>query len=56
MTSILASSPPLGQSRYGTLAAALRQRILDGEWQPGQMIQSEASLAQGYVVVLITHP
>ena len=54
MTSLLASSPPLGQSRYGTLAAALRQRILDGEWQPGQMIPSEASLAQSYGVALGT--
>ena len=54
MTSILATSQPLGQSRYGTLAAALRQRILDGEWQPGQMIHSEASLAQSYGVALGT--
>ncbi|NBT66115.1 MAG: GntR family transcriptional regulator, partial [Betaproteobacteria bacterium] len=46
MTFALTSSPPLGQSLYGTLADALRQRILDGEWQPGQMIPSEASLAQ----------
>ena len=54
MTSTLATSQPLGQSRYGTLAAALRQRILDGEWQPGQMIHSEASLAQSYGVALGT--
>ena len=54
MSLILTSSPPLGQSRYGTLAAALRQRILDGEWQPGQMIPSEASLAQSYGVALGT--
>ena len=54
MTPFLSSPLPLGQSRYGTLAAALRQRILDGEWQPGQMIPSEASLAQSYGVALGT--
>ncbi|NBQ82592.1 MAG: GntR family transcriptional regulator, partial [Betaproteobacteria bacterium] len=54
MTFALTSSPPLGQSLYGTLADALRQRILDGEWQPGQMIPSEASLAQRYGVALGT--
>ncbi len=54
MNTILISPPPLGQSRYGSLAAALRQRILDGEWQPGQMIPSEASLAQSYCVALGT--
>ena len=54
MNSLFASSLSLGQSRYGTLAASLRQRILDGEWQPGQMIPSEASLAQSYGVALGT--
>jgi GntR family transcriptional regulator len=54
MTPLLATTTPLGQSRYGTLAAALRQRILDGEWQPGQMIPSEVSLAQSYGVALGT--
>ena len=54
MNSILATPQPLGQSRYGILAAALRHRILEGEWQPGQMIPSEASLAQSYGVALGT--
>ena len=54
MNSLFASSLSLGQSRYGILAASLRQRILDGEWQPGQMIPSEASLAQSYGVALGT--
>lgn len=54
MTFLLTSTPPIGQSLYGTLADALRQRILNGEWQPGQMIPSEASLAQSYGVALGT--
>ncbi|NDC87053.1 MAG: GntR family transcriptional regulator, partial [Betaproteobacteria bacterium] len=54
MTFLLTSAPPIGQSLYGTLADALRQRILNGEWQPGQMIPSEASLAQRYGVALGT--
>ena len=47
-------SPLLGQSRYGTLATALRQRVLDGEWKPGDMIPSEAYLASNYGVALGT--
>jgi len=54
MIMILATSLPLGQSRFGALAAVVRQRILDGEWQPGQMIPSEAFLAQGYGVAFGT--
>lgn len=48
------SKKTLGQSRYGTLATALRQRVLDGEWKPGQMIPSESSLAESYGVALGT--
>ena len=44
----------LGQSRYGKLALALRDRILQGEWTPGDVIPSEASLAQSYGVALGT--
>jgi GntR family transcriptional regulator len=51
---LLTTTTPLGQSRYGNLAGALRQRVLDGEWQPGQMLPSEASLAQSYGVALGT--
>ncbi len=54
MTSTLPSLPALGQSRYGTLATALRQRVLDGEWKPGDMIPSESSLAASYGVALGT--
>jgi GntR family transcriptional regulator len=54
MTAALSTTPLLGQSRYGTLATALRQRVLDGEWKPGQMLPSEAALASGYGVALGT--
>jgi GntR family transcriptional regulator len=47
-------SPLLGQSRYGTLATALRQRIVDGQWKPGEMIPAEALLASSYGVALGT--
>lgn len=45
---------PLGQSRYGVLAQALRTRILQGEWMPGAMMPSEAALAEAYGVALGT--
>lgn len=44
----------LGQSRYGKLALALRDRILQGEWEPGEMIPAESALAQSYGVALGT--
>ncbi len=44
----------LGQSRYGKLALALRERILQGEWAPGQLIPAESALAQSYGVALGT--
>ena len=43
-----------GQSRYGKLALALRDRILQGEWTPGEVIPAESSLAQSYGVALGT--
>ena len=43
-----------GQSRYGTLALVLRERILLGEWAPGQVIPAESALAQSYGVALGT--
>lgn len=44
----------LGQSRYGKLAQALRDRILLGEWAPGALIPAESTLAQSYGVALGT--
>jgi GntR family transcriptional regulator len=44
----------LGQSRYGKLASALRDRILHGEWAPGEVIPAESALAQSYGVALGT--
>lgn len=43
-----------GQSRYGWLAAALRSRILQGEWAPGDAIPPEAALAKSCGVALGT--
>lgn len=43
-----------GQSRYGVLALALRDRILQGEWAPGDLIPAESALAQSYGVALGT--
>lgn len=43
-----------GQSRYGKLALALRERILQGEWAPGDVIPAESALAQSYGVALGT--
>lgn len=48
------TSPPLGQSRYGKLALALRNRILQGEWAPGDVIPAESALAHSYGVALGT--
>lgn len=45
---------PLGQSRYGQLAQALRDRILQGEWAPGDVLPAESALAQSYGVALGT--
>ena len=44
----------LGQSRYGSVASALRERIFAGEWAPGEAILAEAALAQNYGVALGT--
>lgn len=49
-----AETPPTGQSRYGWLAAALRARILQGEWVPGEAIPPETLLAKSYSVALGT--
>ncbi len=44
--SALPDRAPAGQSRYGWLAAALRARIVQGEWVPGEAIPPEAVLAR----------
>jgi GntR family transcriptional regulator len=53
MNTALSTHTP-GQSRYGTLALALRDRILQGEWAPGDVIPAESALAQSYGVALGT--
>jgi GntR family transcriptional regulator len=49
---VLASA--MGQSRYGGVASALRERIHAGEWAPGEAIHAEAALAQSYGVAVGT--
>lgn len=55
MTSVvsLADREP-GQSRYGALAAALRARVIAGEWPPGSAIPAEQTLAAEHGVALGT--
>lgn len=43
-----------GQSRYAALAAALRGRIVSGEWPPGTALPAEQALAQQHGVALGT--
>ena len=53
MTPVQLTRTP-GQSRYGKLAWALRDRILQGEWTPGEVIPAESALAHNYGVALGT--
>ena len=46
--------PEPGQSRYGALAAALRERIVRGEWPPATALPAETSLASEHGVALGT--
>lgn len=43
-----------GQSRYGALAGALRERVIAGEWPPGSALPSEQTLASEHGVALGT--
>jgi GntR family transcriptional regulator len=43
-----------GQSRYAALAAAIRARIVAGEWPPGSAIPAEQTLASEHGVALGT--
>jgi GntR family transcriptional regulator len=46
--------PEPGQSRYGALAAALRERIVQGEWPPATALPAETTLAAEHGVALGT--
>ncbi len=46
--------PEPGQSRYAALAAALRHRIVAGEWSPGTPLPAETTLAAEHGVALGT--
>lgn len=48
------TAPLTGLSRYGALAAELRQRIVDGHWVPGSALPSEQQLAAERGVALGT--
>lgn len=54
MTTIRAIDTEPGQSRYGALAAAMRARIVAGEWPPGSAIPAEQTLAGEHGVALGT--
>jgi GntR family transcriptional regulator len=43
-----------GRSRYASLAAALRERVLAGEWPPGSAMPAEQTLATEHRVALGT--
>src|SRR5687767_14530199 len=43
-----------GQSRYAALAAALRARVVAGEWPPGRALPAEQTLAAEHGVALGT--
>lgn len=43
-----------GQSRYGALAGALRERVIAGEWPPGSALPAEQTLATEHGVALGT--
>ena len=47
-------APAAGQSRYAALAAAMRARIVAGEWPPGSAIPAEQTLAAEHGVALGT--
>lgn len=49
---VIESEP--GQSRYAALAAAMRARIIAGEWPPGTAIPAEQTLAAEHGVALGT--
>ena len=49
----LVSTQP-GQSRYAALAAALRARVVAGEWPPGSALPAEQTLAAEHGVALGT--
>lgn len=54
MSALKLVKPEPGQSRYAALAAALRARIVRGEWPPGSALPSEQTLAREHGVALGT--
>ena len=54
MTKLAIVSAEPGQSRYAALAAALRARVVAGEWPPGSALPAEQTLAAEHGVALGT--
>lgn len=54
MSSLRSIDVEPGQSRYAALAAAMRARIVAGEWPPGSAIPAEQTLAAEHGVALGT--
>lgn len=54
MSSLRLVEPEPGQSRYAALAAAMRARIVAGEWPAGSAIPAEQTLAAEHGVALGT--
>ncbi len=54
MTTLRVIETEPGQSRYAALAAAMRERIVAGEWPPGSAIPAEQTLAAEHGVALGT--
>ena len=50
--SVVSAEP--GQSRYGALAAALKARVVSGEWPPASALPAEQTLATEHCVALGT--
>ena len=45
LSNVTALGAAVGLSRYGALAAALRARVVSGEWPPGSALPAESLLA-----------
>lgn len=54
VTPLKLAERPLGQSRYGALAEALKARIVSGEWPAGSALPAEQALADEHGVALGT--
>ncbi|MBY0408842.1 MAG: GntR family transcriptional regulator [Burkholderiaceae bacterium] len=54
LSNVTSLGAAVGLSRYGALAAALRARVVSGEWPPGSALPAESLLAAEHHVALGT--